>query len=87
MLATLGGIDVLTFTGGIGENDALIRAKVCENFRFLHLALDQDANNAAPIDKEISTSDSSVRVLVVHTEEDWEIARECWQLTQTNPAA
>jgi acetate kinase len=82
MLATLGGVDVLTFTGGVGENDALIRAKVCENFRFLNLKLDQQANNARPVDKDISTPDSSVRVLVVHTQEDWEIARECWQLIQ-----
>ncbi|GCE19624.1 acetate kinase [Dictyobacter kobayashii] len=82
MIATLGGIDVLTFTGGIGENDALIRAKVCEAFDFLHLKIDEKKNNASPADEEISTTDSTVRVLLVHTQEDWEIARECWRIMQ-----
>lgn len=82
MLATLGGVDVLTFTGGIGENDTMIRAKVCENFSFLNLKLDQQANNTNPVDKDIATPDSAIRVLVVHTQEDWEIARESWRLMQ-----
>lgn len=80
MLASLGGLDVLTFTGGVGENAAEIRAAACEPFGFLNLKLDHEKNAASPVDQEISTPDSSVRVLVVHTEEDWEIARECWHL-------
>ena len=82
MLAALGGLDVLTFTGGVGENSAEVRAAACEPFGFLNLKLDDEKNAASPVDQEISTSDSSVRVLVVHTEEDWEIARECWHLAQ-----
>jgi acetate kinase len=76
MMASLGGVDVITFTGGIGENDADLRARTCEALAFLNLKIDLDKNVASPIDEEISTPDSAIRVLVVHTEEDWEIARE-----------
>jgi acetate kinase len=82
MLAALGGLDVLTFTGGVGENAAEVRAAACEPFGFLNLRLDPEKNAASPVDQEISTAASSVRVLVVHTEEDWEIARECWHLAR-----
>lgn len=82
MVATLGGIDVLTFTGGIGEHDPVMRTSTCEAFDFLNLKIDQQKNNASPVDVDISASDSAVRVLVIHTQEDWEIARECWHITQ-----
>ncbi|MBE3558461.1 MAG: acetate kinase [Ktedonobacteraceae bacterium] len=80
MIASLGGIDVLTFTGGVGENAAQVRARTCEAFGFLNLKLDPQKNAASPADQDIAAPDSSVRVLIVHTEEDWEIARECWHL-------
>ncbi len=80
MIASLGGIDVLTFTGGVGENSPEVRAKTCEAFSFLALELDQTKNAASPPDQDIATPQSAVRVLVVHTEEDWEIARECWHI-------
>jgi len=79
MIAALEGIDVLTFTGGVGENAAEVRARVCERLGFLGLVLDRDKNAAASGDREIAAAHSSVRVLVVHTEEDWEIARSCWK--------
>jgi acetate kinase len=78
MIASLSGIDILTFTGGIGENATQVRARTCESLGFLGLKLDQAKNAASPVDQDIATADSTVRVLVVHTEEDWEIARECW---------
>jgi acetate kinase len=80
MLASLGGLDVLVFTAGVGENTPLLRARVAERFAFLGMRLDESANEKSPADAEISTSDSAVRVLIVHTEEDWEIARECHRL-------
>jgi acetate kinase len=80
MLASLGGVDVLTFTGGIGENAPQVRAGACEQFGFLNIKLDTDKNNVSPADQEISTPDSAVRVLIVHTEEDWQIASECWHI-------
>ncbi|HLH62235.1 MAG TPA: acetate kinase [Ktedonobacteraceae bacterium] len=80
MLATLGGVDVLIFTGGIGENSPDVRAAACESFSFLGLKLDQQKNSQSPPDQDISAPDSKVRVLIIHTQEDWEIARECWKL-------
>ncbi|MBW4522473.1 MAG: acetate kinase [Scytolyngbya sp. HA4215-MV1] len=83
MLASLGGLDVLVFTGGVGENAATIRAAACEPFAFLGLHLDFAKNSVHPIDQDIATPDSTVRVLVIHTQEDWTIAGESWQLFQS----
>jgi acetate kinase len=80
MIASLGGLDVLVFTAGVGENTAKLREETCEQFAFLSLYLDTDKNNAHPVNEDIATSDSQVRVLVIHTEEDWAIATQCWQL-------
>ena len=80
MIAALEGIDVLTFTGGIGEHVPLIRSHLCQRFGFLGMALDEQANTSLHGDQDIAAADSMVRVLVVHTEEEWEIARSCWQV-------
>jgi acetate kinase len=77
MLASLGGLDALVFTAGIGENSAAIRASVCAAFEFLGLSLDLTKNNAKPMDRDIAHPNSKVRVLVIHTQEDWAIAQEC----------
>ncbi len=82
MLVSLGGLDALIFTAGIGENSADIRAATCEAFDFLGLKLDLAKNIRSPRDEDIATADSKVRVLVIHTQEDWAIARECWQLSK-----
>ena len=79
MLASLGGLDVLVFTAGVGENSAIVREKVCEGFAFLGLKLDLEKNAQSPFDQEISTNDSSISILITHTEENWAIAEECWQ--------
>ena len=80
MMASLGGLDVLVFTAGVGENAVMVRERTCEQFAFLGLQLDTEKNNARPRDRDIATVDSSVRVLVIHTEEDWAIATQCWRL-------
>ncbi|MEG5163572.1 acetate kinase [Microcoleus sp. AT3-A2] len=80
MLASLGGLDALIFTAGVGENSAVVRAAACEAFGFIGLKLDGDKNQQSPIDQDIATVDSAVRILVIHTQEDSEIARECWKL-------
>lgn len=82
MLATLGGLDALVFTGGIGENAVEVRAAACETFAFLGLKLDAQKNMQSPADDDISTVDSKIPVLIIHTEEDWAIARECWEMAQ-----
>ncbi|MBD2055083.1 acetate kinase [Oculatella sp. FACHB-28] len=80
MLASLGGLDALIFTAGVGENSAAIRAAACEGFTFLGLNIDAEKNTHSPADQDIATVDSAVRVLVIHTEEDWAIAQQCWHL-------
>ncbi|MDJ0729895.1 MAG: acetate kinase [Crocosphaera sp.] len=80
MLAVLGGLDALIFTAGVGENAVLVREKACEAFDFLGLKLDKTKNESSPVDQDIATQDSSVKILVIHTEEDWAIAQQCWQL-------
>ena len=77
MIASLGGLDVLVFTGGVGENAAEIRAETCAAFAYLNLKLDAEKNQRSPADQDISTKDSSVRVMIVHTEENWIITQEC----------
>ncbi|MEM6256137.1 MAG: acetate kinase [Cyanobacteria bacterium P01_D01_bin.156] len=78
MLMSLGGTDAIVFTAGIGENDASIRADVCEAMDFLGLKLDVDKNKTHPVDQDIALPDSTIRVLVIHTQEDWAIAQDCW---------
>ncbi|WP_341528152.1 acetate kinase [Nostoc sp. UHCC 0302] len=80
MLASLGGLDVLVFTAGVGEHSAGIRQAACDNFGFLGLKIDPQKNQQQPVDQDIATSESTVRVLVIHTQEDWAIAQQCWHL-------
>jgi acetate kinase len=80
MLASLGGLDALVFTGGVGENAAAVRAAVCEGFGFIQLELDLEKNSQTPVDQDVASIHSQVRVVVVHTEEDWAIAQECWRM-------
>lgn len=80
MLASLGGLDALIFTAGVGENSPVVRAAACEAFGFMGLQLDGEKNQHSLVDRDIAAVDSAVRVLVIHTQEDWEIARECWKI-------
>jgi acetate kinase len=78
MIASLQGVDAIVFTAGIGENAALLRKRVSENFSFLGVKLDHAQNERAhPEDRILSTSDSKVDILLIHTQEALEIAREC----------
>ena len=80
MLLSLGGMDALVFTAGVGENAEIVRELACQSLEFLGLKLDLEKNQDHPVDVDIATPDSSVRVLVIHTQEDWAIAQECWHL-------
>lgn len=77
MIAVLGGVNVLVFTAGIGENSAEVRAATCANFGYIGLKIDSTRNVQVSPDADISTVDSNVRVLVIHAQEDWAIARQC----------
>ncbi|MBH8551174.1 acetate kinase [Nostocaceae cyanobacterium CENA357] len=80
MLTSLGGLDALVFTAGIGEKSPGIRQAACEALGFLNLKIDPEKNQHHPVDEDITTPDSAVRVLVIRTQEDWAIAQQCWQL-------
>jgi acetate kinase len=82
MAASLGGLDALVFTAGIGENSAALRAAACRRLEFLGIRLDGDRNANAQPDTDIAAAGSGVRVLVIRTQEDWEIARECHRVIE-----
>jgi acetate kinase len=84
MAAVLGGLDVLVFTAGMGENSPEVRAATCKGLEFLGLKLDTGLNQQTTLDREISTADSRIRVPVIRAEEDWAIATECWKLAHTS---
>ena len=72
----LGRVDAIILTGGIGENDTLFRAAVVERLTILGIKLDAEANKARGTEVVISTADSSIKVLVVPTNEELVIARD-----------
>jgi acetate kinase len=77
MAAVLGGADVLVFTAGIGENSSAVRAGACSGLHFLGIELDSEKNAHISGDQEISATNSGIRVLVIHAQEDWAIAQDC----------
>lgn len=82
MVGVLGGVDALVFTAGVGENSSEVRSAACEKLDYLQLKLDPQKNAQNTVDDcDISASDSTIRVLVIHAQEDWAIARECWRLS------
>jgi acetate kinase len=81
MTAALGGVDLLVFTGGIGENDAQVRAAVCEGMAWMGVNLDEARNQSGS--KCISDAASRCRVLVLASQEDEQIARHTWALGQS----
>ena len=83
MVAVLGGVDAAIFTAGVGENSPEVRAATCSNFEYLGLKLDPGKNAQSPSDQDIAAPDSTVRALVIRAQEDWAIARECWELKRT----
>jgi acetate kinase len=80
MAASLGGVDVLVFTAGIGENSPEVRRAACERLKFLGIDIDEDHNSGVKPDAEISSTGSKVRVMVIRAQEDWAIARQCVQM-------
>lgn len=83
MAAVLGGLDTLVFTGGIGENSATIRQKVCTDQSWLGLDFDQEANLAGKT--LVSASHSRVKTLVVPTDEEGMIRRHALRLIAKSP--
>ena len=80
--AALNGIDVLTFTAGVGENDCNIRAAVCEYLGFMGVKIDPELNGKRGKEMMISTPDSKVQVWVVPTNEELMIAKDTADLVK-----
>jgi acetate kinase len=79
--AVLGSVDAIVFTGGIGENSAVVRRLACTGLEPLGIALDEPRNQAATgAVAEIHREGARVKALVVRTDEEWEIARQAMDL-------
>lgn len=76
--AALGGLDTLVFAGGIGENSPIVRSRICARLEFLGIELDEKQNKAnAPV---ISTNKGKTVVRMIHTDEEWMIAKTVGQI-------
>jgi len=85
--ATMGGLDAVVLTGGIGENSAAMRRRILQRFEFLGLMVDDDANTAARVSSEkrvvdVAAAHSPVRALVIATDEERMIAEDTERITQ-----
>ena len=80
--AALNGLDVLTFTAGVGENDAATRAAVCEYLGYLGVKIDPERNAKRGCENRISTDDSKVQVWVIPTNEELMIAQDTAELVK-----
>lgn len=81
-IAEMNGVDAIIFTGGIGEHNSRLRRRVCENFSYLGLKFDYEANTAWGEDAIISMPDSKVKAALVTTDEELVIAQDTMRLVQ-----
>ena len=76
----LNGLDAIIFTAGIGENSSLMRKLACENLDFLGIILDEEKNDLkSNALREIQTTTSKVKILVIPTNEELEIAKQVYE--------
>lgn len=81
--AAMNGVDSIIFTGGVGENSAIIREKVCNQLAFLGLELDEDFNEDRTMkERKITRMDSSIDVYVIQTDEELMIAKDTKRLLE-----
>ena len=79
--AVLNGIDAIVFTAGVGENDAAMRSSVCRDLDYLNIVLDEDKNLHYKREIiEINNEHSKVKVLIIPTNEEYEIANQCYEM-------
>ncbi|SJZ35249.1 acetate/propionate family kinase [Garciella nitratireducens] len=81
-VAAMGGIDVIVFTAGLGENSASNRKQICKELEFLGITIDDNKNNIRGEETVISTDDSKVKVLVIPTNEELMIARDTKEIVE-----
>ena len=78
----MGGVDVITFAGGVGENSKDTRANILSNLEFMGIEIDASKNNVRGEEAEISTANSKVKVFVVPTDEEMTIARDTKRIVE-----
>ena len=83
-VAAMNGVDLIVFTGGIGEHNSRLRRRVLENFSYLGLKVDYEANVASGEDTIITTEDSVVKAALICTNEELVIARDTMHLVLEN---
>ena len=83
-VAAMNGVDLIIFTGGIGEHNSRLRRRVLENFSYLGLKVDYEANVAFGEDAIITTEDSQVKAALICTNEELVIARDTMHLVLDN---
>ena len=74
--AVLGGVDIIVFTGGVGENQLITRENICRQLEYLGVTFDAEANNCRGKEVVISGADSKVKVVVIPTDEELMIAQD-----------
>ena len=80
--AAMNGVDLIVFTGGIGENNSRLRRRVCENLTYLGVKFDYDANVVRGKDTILTAPDSKVKVALITTNEELMIARDTMNIVQ-----
>ena len=74
--AAMGGVDAIIFTAGVGENDGLVRAEVCEGLEYMGVKYDPATTKSRGEEMELSTPDSKVKILLIPTNEELMIAKD-----------
>ena len=80
--AAMNGVDLIVFTGGIGENNVRLRRRVCENLTYMGVKFDYDANVIAGEDVMLTLPDSKVKIAAITTNEELMIARDTMNIVQ-----
>jgi acetate kinase len=83
LAVTLGSVDALVFTGGIGENSVWLRGEACRGLELVGLHLDQQLNADSSPDADVAAAESPARILLIHTREALMIAREARRMVSS----
>ncbi len=81
-VAAMNGVDVLVFTGGVGENQTVTRERICKELSFLGIEIDTEVNKIRGEELTISTKNSAIKVVVIPTDEEYMIASDTVDLVQ-----
>lgn len=79
-IAVMNGVDAIAFTGGLGENNAIMRREVADMLSWFGVSIDVEKNNCRGVERDLSTDDAKVRILLIPTNEELMIARDAVML-------